>query len=386
MSENESPDIWTEKLKMIIGIFSAANFGLWVTLLYLVFHIEDYKKHPVRYESLAWPLIWLLSTALIAICIICLLLRDETRSTSFFKGFLPNASIIITEVAAFAFTIAYFYLSAVDKYFVLEWGVKTYVAPAVRAPGFALFGGYNDAASAHFTHERTKCFFPQWGNTSCEDMFPNNARTYEDGPYGNVTYYNFSPSDVTMFRRPTDQLLLQTTVTWNSSDLKEKYTMQAPQNPTLYSTMYDPRLNTSQFKTALDCGLLGWAEQPALGSNTYTIDEITHTFAKLGENSAHVTDQSCKTFINSIHKIEGGYTTYKYHISSSGTSFSSICDVNGTVPFNESCTTQVLLRMGSFRASNITSKHGRNAVEIFTDISGIVGAVAYVAWYLTIFQ
>ncbi|KAK6394228.1 hypothetical protein LTR65_002074 [Meristemomyces frigidus] len=158
----------------------------------------------------------------------------------------------------------------------------------------------------------------------------------------------------------------------------------APQNPTLYSMMYDPRLTLEDLISCLSCGILGWTEQPALGSNTYTIDETISTSDTLGKISPVSNHTQCGDLTTKIYALKGGYTTYRYHLSSSGTSYGNVCDVNGT--YTESCVTQVLIRYGSFMVSSMTSIPGMEKTQILIDVAAIVGAVAYVAWFLTIFQ
>ena len=127
-------------------------------------------------------------------------------------------------------------------------------------------------------------------------------------------------------------------------------------------------------------------EQPALGSTTYTIDEILHTFDDIGKITSASNDSVCVDLTSKIYALpDGGYRTYKYHISSSGISDASSCDTipNATTTY---CVSQILVRYGSFVVSSMESKHGMEKKDMLIEIGAIVGAVAYVASYFTFFQ
>jgi hypothetical protein len=310
----------------------------------------------------------------------------------------------LTEIFAFVFTIAYIYGFAHHKRSSAKWELDGDIKNKTHAPAFALFGNYNDAASAIFTGEWTKCYFPRWtdnGTTSCEDLFRNKARTLENGPFGHVNFYTFNALGAQDFTSATDELLLQTTVkcmlishapmrgtnlTGDSHKISQSYNTSSPQYPTLYSIMYDPRLTFNDFKAALQCGILGWTEQPALGSNTYTIDETVRTFDELGKISPSSNEPLCTDLTARIYALEEGYAAYRYHLSSSGAFNATACDLNGTDSIAQPCTSQVLIRYGSFKVSSMKSVPGMEKVQMLIDVGAIVGAVAYVGWYLTIFQ
>jgi hypothetical protein len=171
----------------------------------------------------------------------------------------------------------------------------------------------------------------------------------------------------------------------NSQYLINRYNTPAPQNPTLYSIMFDARLTPTNFTNAIKCGLLGWTEQPALGSSTYTIDEIRRTSDKLDMIKPQDDTPECKALTKLVYALPGGYKRYRYRLSSSGTAFGYVCD-RSSPQYSQFCTSQVVIRFGSFVASSMTSVHGISKTEILLDISAILGAVSYITWFLTIFD
>jgi hypothetical protein len=62
-------------------------------------------------------------------------------------------------ILAIGLALAYFNASALKKHFKSEWSFQIDVEAGPQAPAFALFGNYNDAASANFTTNRLAQMF-----------------------------------------------------------------------------------------------------------------------------------------------------------------------------------------------------------------------------------
>ena len=158
-------------------------------------------------------------------------------------------------------------------------------------------------------------------------------------------------------------------------------------NPTLYSTLYDSRMTYDDLQSAFRCGILGWTEQPALGSTTYTIEETTTTSDSRGMYKLNTTvPQDCQLLFDKLFTLPGGYRTYSYRLSSPGVTSGTAdyCDVNGTTDNFNYCISQVLIRYGSFRQTAIESKSGIEQKDILLNVAAITGGVAYVAAFLAI--
>ncbi|KAK5702155.1 hypothetical protein LTR17_022582 [Elasticomyces elasticus] len=390
----------TKKFYITAAILLAANIALLAALGYLLTRLDEYQYRPKHQNTVAWSIYSGVFALLLIVGLVTWLvfrrsqaLLTESRRkvrTNWVRGFasrkLPAGSIIGTEFVAFFAIVGYFYGSATHSYFRLVWESESNIVSSALAPGLALFGGYNDAASASFTEGWRSCTFPAY-NTSCDALFSERpAKWTDDSPYGTVAYYTFNATNSAKFTDPAQQLKLQTNVQWDSKQLKNLYNTSAPQNPTLHTVMYDQRLTDEQFREALRCGIIGWTEQPALGSSTYTIDQVTRTHDVLGKLTGEIPDPTCKTLAETLYKLDDGYIAYRYHVTSSGTSYANVCDTNGTGQSEDACVTQVIIRYGSFSTTKLTSKHGKEIKDIILDIGSILGAVQYAAWFFTIFQ
>ncbi|KAK5711754.1 hypothetical protein LTR15_012349 [Elasticomyces elasticus] len=391
----------------------AANLALLAALAYLIICIDEYQHHRLIQTLVAWLGIWF-GVALIGGLIIwwafkriATLQAEPTRANRVRRlgaRWLPAGSIIGTELAAIIAIVGYFYGSATDQYFRLIWESESNISPWALAPGFVILGDYHDATSATFTEGWSSCTFPAY-ESSCSTHFSERPTKWtEDSPYGAIAYYTLNASNAINFTHPGDQLKLQTNVqctshpaykrprlhtnstVGDSKELSDQYNTTAPQNPSLYTIMYDPRLTNEQFQTAIRCGIIGWTEQPALGSSTYTIDQITQTSDVLGKLTDGILDTTCKKLARTLYTLDDGYMTYRYHLTSSGTSYAYVCDTNGTSQSKAACVAQVIIRYGSFSTIKLTSKHGKEVKEIILDMGSIVGAVQYAAWFFTIFQ
>ena len=139
--------------------------------------------------------------------------------TEFRNKILPGASILFTMVLALLFTFLYVHKIAIPQYNSPKWDFGQDIASNLSAPGFAIFGNFNDSASAKFAGNWTTCSFPQFsgdGSTSCGTLFSNTTRSIDSGPYGSMSYFIFNgtseASGLANFTSPSDQLLLQTIV------------------------------------------------------------------------------------------------------------------------------------------------------------------------------
>lgn len=134
---------------------------------------------------------------------------------------LARTGIILTEALGLILPFAYLYHGALPAYEEPKWELDTGYSSSLAAPGFALFGNYNDAASAIFSDvfnaSWTKCYFPQWSNDSayaCNTRFPNSSAQLESGSYGQPVYFAFNPTSTAnapaiTYANGTNQLLLQ---------------------------------------------------------------------------------------------------------------------------------------------------------------------------------
>ncbi|KAK5689011.1 hypothetical protein LTS10_000991 [Elasticomyces elasticus] len=387
----------TRKFYVLAAVMLAANIALLAALIYLLVCIDEYRYHRRTQTLIAWLALWLGVLLLFTIGGWLRFRRIEGLPTDGarddrmerFRGFwartLPEWSIIGTELFAILAIIGYFYGSATKTHFRLIWETESDIVASAPAPGFALFGDYQDAVSASFTEGFRSCTFPVYSN-SCDTYFSERPAHWTEGsPYGTIAYYTLNASDHIKFTAPGQQLKLQTNVK-DSEDIINDYNTKAPQNPSLYTIMYDPHLTDDQFRAAIQCGIIGLTEQPALGSSTYTIDQVTRTHDKLGKLTNGIADSVCKTLAETLYKLDDGFITYKYHLTSSGTSYTDVCDTKGTGQFEQACVSQVIVRFGSFSTTKLTSKHGNEVKDIILDMGSIVGAIQYAAWFLTIFQ
>ncbi|KAK6431614.1 hypothetical protein LTR95_012227 [Oleoguttula sp. CCFEE 5521] len=376
------------------GFLAAINVAVWGTTGYIVGRLDDFKIWGVCVSVV------LISAALFVIAFMAVLLWGSWRPRGlrhWATKFLPAVSIIGVEVFAIAAIAVYLPTDALVRYRQLKWSIAGKITDSALAPGFALFGNYNDAVSAKFTLNYTECTFPSWqdGNR-CPENFEDTVKNWTSSPYGSVLYYTFLNTDhnkkftasISSNAPQGQQLLLKTNVVWDSSSIgnNNSYNTLSPQNPSLYSIIFDPKMTGEDLKDAINCGMIGWTEQPALGSSTYTIDEIVQTVDTLGIITSQITDPACHTLAVRLYAQDDGYRTYRYHVTSSGTSFGTVCDRNGTENVTQPCTTQILIRVGSFFQTTLTSIHGTDAIAILTDIGGILGAISYIGWFFTIFQ
>nr|OQO31327.1 hypothetical protein B0A51_02101 [Rachicladosporium sp. CCFEE 5018] len=300
---------------------------------------------------------------------------------------LPKYSILFTELAAIAAIVGYFYGGAVDTYLKFEWKLESNIGTSMPAPAFALIGNADDAAFATLNAGWRKCRFPSFSAGSCDEHFFEKPVNWDSSPYGNISYYLFDADEEVIFGKLSDQLLLQTDVNWNSKLLEAAYDTQAPYNPSLSAIMYDSRMTEDQLRQALTCNIVVWTEQPALGSNTYTIDEVTQTYDALGKLNLTILDPDCKSLAETLYTFKEGLATYRYRVSSSSTSFAYVCDQgNTTMKYDQPCVTQIIIRYGTFSTTQLTSVPGIEIKDIFLNIAAIAGGVQFVAWFMTIFQ
>jgi len=187
-----------------------------------------------------------------------------------------------------------------------------------------------------------------------------------------------------------------TLIKGNSTAIHTKYTTNAPQNPQLYWTPYDSRLSLDNLSQVIDCGLLRLTEIPAFGSNTVNVEAIRIRDTK-GATIPNLPSLQCQT--SAIVKLYGEsepYTTYNFHLSSSGSSYGSACNVdpvnNGTGDAELSrrdagvsiCINQLVLHFGSFQIQTRTSLPGIEPMDILGFISSIVGWITFFALFISL--
>ncbi|KAK5746429.1 hypothetical protein LTR17_000809 [Elasticomyces elasticus] len=377
----------TRNFYVLAAVMLAANIALLVALIYLLVCIDEYRYHRRTQTLVAWLALWLGVFLLFTISGWLKFRRIEglptrgarddrmERVRGLWARTLPAWSIIGTELFAILAIVGYFYGSATKTHFELIWDTESDIVDSALAPGFALFGDYDDAVSANFTEGFRSCSFPVYSN-SCDTYFSDPPAKWTEGsPYGTIAYYTLNASDHIKFTAPGQQLKLQANVIWDSDNIMSKYKTKAPQNPSLYTVMYDPRLTDDQFRAAIKCGIIGLTEQPALGSSTYTIDQVTRTHDTLGKLTDRIPDSVCKALAETLYKLDDGFVTYRYHLTSSGTSYADVCDKKGTDQFEQACVSQVIVRFGSFSTTKLISKHGNDIKDIILDMGSIVGAI-----------
>jgi hypothetical protein len=130
---------------------------------------------------------------------------------------------------------------------------------------------------------------------------------------------------------------------------------------------------------------MGWTEIPALGSNTFTITASgTHdTYGQIALKN----DAKCHDFASQIYaKDDPPHTTYRFHLGSSGSVNSSICDVGPTGTAQDSCIAQMLIRYESFLVTTDKTVRNTGKLAILINIGSIVGAVTFFAAFLTMYE
>ena len=195
------------------------NVAVWGAILYLVFHIDDSKSHPVHYKLTAWLAVFLLVALLMLLLLWFVPWSHLTKSVgetlegsrfSFFAaiprfgttvaanyGALVN---LVNALACLGLVVAYFYANALDKYNTPKWQTNVTYFPGIAPPAFAFIGGYTDARMATLVTGPTNCSFPQWvedmSNNCEEEAFPNQTKTLRttSGVYGDLQAYIFQPS------------------------------------------------------------------------------------------------------------------------------------------------------------------------------------------------
>lgn len=167
----------------------------------------------------------------------------------------------------------------------------------------------------------------------------------------------------------------------NLSKLQEQYGSNTIQSPVLYAVVYDPSLSAADLSMALDCGTLTWTEIPALDSTTMTI-EASLISDPLDMIQTADLDPQCQAFTATL--FSKGYLTYSLQMSSTGVTNISRCDIS-TNPVDYGCYKQIIIRYGSFVVPSMTSKPGIKPTDILVNIAGIVGGVAWVLWFFTVF-
>ncbi|KAH7081956.1 hypothetical protein BKA63DRAFT_589852 [Paraphoma chrysanthemicola] len=384
----------------LIALGFAVNFAEWMTVVFLVLQIDLHDEHPVRYAAQAWACVFLGSLVVLGPFIYCgiyVVKGGSSPKHNTREGSLTIISFFIVEVFSFVLVLAYFYSSAIPQYESYKWDRETEFKIDLQPPAVALFGDYNDAVSASLMSDWSTCWFPRWTKnktTLCSEQFPNKLQWMHTETYGTVSYYHYKPADETQYKSISDQLDLQALVTLkqkltavqgNSSDIRHWYNTQNPQGSVLYAVLYDQRLSTDELRLAFDCGILGWTEIPALGSNTFTItaSRVHDKFDKIDVKR----NATCHNFTSQTYaKDDPPYTTYRFHLSSSGSVNSSSCDVGVTGTPQNHCLAQILIRYETFLVSTDTTARKIDKNGIFLNISAIVGAVAFVAAFLTMYE
>ncbi|KAK5734312.1 hypothetical protein LTR17_008976 [Elasticomyces elasticus] len=404
---------------MAAGIVLGLNVALWAALAWLVPRIDTARTAPILYYGVMAAIIaivvvaasaieWFAVHAYIQSNYPSLLISQDapqpgdanteepavepTLSTGVA---LARGGIIVAGLCAVVLPFLYFFRTALPTYHnAPKWKYETSYEQSLAPPGFALFGHYNDGASAIFDSDTwTKCYSPQWNDT-CNNFFPNSSTTLNSTAYGNPSYYAFNTS---LANTPTpanaapkkeytsagDKLLLQVgRVNWNFTEFNSTYGKDAMQKPVLYAAVYDPTLSGDNLTLALDCGVLSWTEIPAFDSTTITIlSKVTKDPRNM--IAYNTTTPECEGLASYLHTIE--YKTYEFYTSSSGSSDISQCEVSRPGGTSYGCFKQVLIRYGSFVVSTMRSEPGILPLDILPNISAILGAVAWVQWFTSIF-
>jgi hypothetical protein len=151
--------------------------------------------------------------------------------------------------------------------------------------------------------------------------------------------------------------------------------------PYLFAAIYDSRI---PLDIAIDCGLVGLTEIPALGSNSFTI-LASRTTDRLGMMEPPPEPAGCMKLYTDTFTMSGPpYTSYDFHLSSTGVHDPSSCDAD--ISANNTCFSQAIIRYGTHSVTTRESAPGIEKIQILTDEGAIVGAVQFFLYFLGVFS
>jgi hypothetical protein len=161
--------------------------------------------------------------------------------------------------------------------------------------------------------------------------------------------------------------------------LIDDYKEEAPQTPYLFATMYDARI--SSLADAIDCGMFGVTEVPALASNTFMfastyVKDERHMMTPKGNATSNAGTRCSEVFDKALSLPD--YTSYAFHLASMPSTNASSCDIS-TNSTNE-CVMQNILRLEKNLVQSMESMPGVKTSEIWLNLAAIVGGVQFLAW------
>lgn len=143
--------------------------------------------------------------------------------------------------------------------------------------------------------------------------------------------------------------------------------------------MYDSRI--SSLAEAIDCGLFGVTEVPALASNTFTfgatyVKDERHMMTPKDNATSNAGTMCSEVFDKALGLDD--YTSYAFHLASMPSTNASSCDTS--INANAQCIMQNILRLEKSLVQTMESKPGVKTSELWLNLAAIVGGVQFLAW------
>lgn len=142
--------------------------------------------------------------------------------------------------------------------------------------------------------------------------------------------------------------------------------------------MYDYRIGN--LTTAIDCGLIGLTEIPALASSTFRFSSAYLTDEKGMIDLSNATDDCRDAYKQAFELKNAPYTTYTFHIASMPVSDASLCDT--TLNPTAQCIMQSILRIDKPVIEGMESVPGVERADIWLNVAAIVGGVQFLCWFI----
>jgi len=162
----------------------------------------------------------------------------------------------------------------------------------------------------------------------------------------------------------------------NLAKLQNAYQEQAVQTPYLFAAMYDPRI--ANLSAAIDCGLVGLTEVPALASNTF---RFAAAYVKDEQDKIRFSNSTteCPEVYRKAFELENPpYTAYTFYIASMPISETSLCDTS--IDPAAQCIMQSILRIDKPVIESMESVPGVEWSDVWLNVAAIIGGVQFFYW------